>query len=490
MVDGIRLSGFKAYGPLQTLVLRDLTFLFGPNSSGKSSLLQAILALSAAVKMRSFPEFIEVRGEGFDWGSPAHVAHLPHPLFLGFRLGRDSQFYDRAIDFYLADSHEGYFDCTEIHYQAHGTEFRFERTYEQENEKEYPIWRLLNSPEGDVRAALHDEAKRLLSEITGESQDVVIVDDNWYFDLVYLSGVLLPRVSLTLTYRRADEGEDEPASQYRQVWEGHDARILEGETATLLRDAVNAYREITDYLLEVSYLGPILDLPPRLSTDDLAVPDYVGPRGEHLATWFYQNPSYHDEINALLRKMEIGHEISAQSHTLSVAGVQTIELLLHDEVGSRDLHFQDVGFGISQLIPMLCELVRIRHEGGVLLVEQPELHLHPKWQMALMRHALLAPPLPGKRASIVAETHSEHMVLALRELRLEEMLLPNPPEAPVARRAGVAVVAKKSGEAHIQEMLWDNVTHQPVWPGGFFEERGAAQRKHSENLDKLWEREP
>ena len=66
----------------------------------------------------------------------------------------------------------------------------------------------------------------------------------------------------------------------------------------------------------------------------------------------------------------------------------------------------DVGYGISQILPLL---VRILRKGEhVFLTQQPEVHLHPKAQAALA--SLLATLAKQKNNTFIIETHSDYMI--------------------------------------------------------------------------------
>ena len=66
----------------------------------------------------------------------------------------------------------------------------------------------------------------------------------------------------------------------------------------------------------------------------------------------------------------------------------------------------DVGFGVSQLLPILVLGLR-SDESAILMLEQPEIHLHPKSQ-ANLADFLLTLIEQGKR--VIVETHSDHFM--------------------------------------------------------------------------------
>jgi hypothetical protein len=95
--------------------------------------------------------------------------------------------------------------------------------------------------------------------------------------------------------------------------------------------------------------------------------------------------------------------------------------------GAR-VRFSDVGMGLSQVLPVLQALFNKYRDTStshsILLIEQPELHLHPKMQSALLLEIWRA--LSGGRhwSQIVLETHSEAMLLRLQR-EVHDKRIPN-----------------------------------------------------------------
>lgn len=80
--------------------------------------------------------------------------------------------------------------------------------------------------------------------------------------------------------------------------------------------------------------------------------------------------------------------------------------------GADDLvNVADVGFGVSQVLPVLVALL-VAKPGQIVYLEQPEIHLHPKAQVALAACLLEA----AKRGVlVVAETHSHLLLRGIQE---------------------------------------------------------------------------
>ena len=83
------------------------------------------------------------------------------------------------------------------------------------------------------------------------------------------------------------------------------------------------------------------------------------------------------------------------------------------KVGSSN--YADVGFGVSQILPVITMSLLMKwHE--TLILQQPEIHLHPKMQMNFADF-LLASAYTGK--NIIIETHSDHIINRLLRRILE-----------------------------------------------------------------------
>jgi hypothetical protein len=133
------------------------------------------------------------------------------------------------------------------------------------------------------------------------------------------------------------------------------------------------------------------------------------------------------------------------------------------------LDFRDVGSGLSFMFPIFSCLT----VGRLSIVEQPELHLHPRAQCELGDVFIYA--LSHGRSSVV-ETHSEHMILRLSrriretnrgQLIKEELQLKSSDVNIYYFAPGV------DGVTTIHKIRFDEQGEfLDVWPDGFFAERG------------------
>ena len=147
-------------------------------------------------------------------------------------------------------------------------------------------------------------------------------------------------------------------------------------------------------------------------------------------------------------------------------------IVLRDVRRNLLLQPQDVGVGLSQVVPVVAALVD--DLAPLVLLEQPELHLHPRQQAALgdvviraIQHAV--------RRRVIIETHSEHLILRLlRRIRetaeadssgtSETDLQPD--------EVAVVYIQSKGTNAVVSSIdISDEGDFKQPWPNGFFAER-------------------
>ncbi|MBC6479688.1 MAG: AAA family ATPase [Hormoscilla sp. GM7CHS1pb] len=85
------------------------------------------------------------------------------------------------------------------------------------------------------------------------------------------------------------------------------------------------------------------------------------------------------------------------------------------------INIADVGFGVSQVLPVLVALI-LAEPKQLVYLEQPELHLHPRAQAGL---AQILADAADRGVLVIAETHSELLLLAVQSLVAEGKLSPD-----------------------------------------------------------------
>jgi hypothetical protein len=155
---------------------------------------------------------------------------------------------------------------------------------------------------------------------------------------------------------------------------------------------------------------------------------------------------------------------------LDLSQVLTQSRILIVPVGRTiELRPNDVGIGISQVVPVI--VTALDGAGRTVVVEQPELHLHPKLQAELAD--LFIESAKGKpRHRVLLETHSELIPLRIMR-RIRETFEKQQSERIGLAEEDVAIyyVETYNGSTIVTRLhLSDGGKLLDPWPGGFFEE--------------------
>ncbi len=120
----------------------------------------------------------------------------------------------------------------------------------------------------------------------------------------------------------------------------------------------------------------------------------------------------------------------------------------------------DSGFGYSQILPIVVRGL-IAPRGSTIVIEQPELHLNPALQVRLAEF-LASLTAAGKK--VLVETHSEHIVNAIRVLSAED------PSDKLAQSCRIFFLDTRSGAPVIKRLDIQPDGTVPEWPRTFFGE--------------------
>lgn len=139
-----------------------------------------------------------------------------------------------------------------------------------------------------------------------------------------------------------------------------------------------------------------------------AFEDYVA---SVLLEWQSEHDNRLNEIGNDLRDLGLSWKISPKRIEDTQVEIRVGRLEVPAQGGAKDLvSLADVGLGVSQILPLLVAL-RVAKKGQIVLVEQPEIHLHPRAQYALGEIVVKA---VKRGIQIIIETHSSVLLRALQ----------------------------------------------------------------------------
>ena len=145
-------------------------------------------------------------------------------------------------------------------------------------------------------------------------------------------------------------------------------------------------------------------------------PPFPGLFEEYVATTIGDWQSRGDErlmhLASMLADLRMTRELSARHVNDTQIELMVGRLPAGDPSGSDLVSLADVGFGVSQVLPVLVALL-VAQKDQLVYVEQPELHLHSQAQYALAR---IIADTAKRGVRLVVETHSALLLLGVRTL--------------------------------------------------------------------------
>lgn len=208
----------------------------------------------------------------------------------------------------------------------------------------------------------------------------------------------------------------------------------------------------------IRYLGPLREYPRRHYAWQGKHSPSVGQHGEDMVTALFsgriQLRSLDEHIPKWLQRLDL-----IDSYRLNPISTTEgdYEFLVRKYKGGPEVRLTDVGFGVSQVLPVLV-LCYYVPEGSILILEQPEAHLHPKVQSELAD--LLIEVVKNRGLQIILESHSEHLILRLMRRIAEEQIS--------ADDTAFYFCEMNEGVSEIERLNVDDYGNITNWPQNFF----------------------
>jgi len=426
MISRLRVKNFKCLADTGDLEIRPLTFLVGPNSSGKSSLLHVLTMLRQTVVSPEISNPLVANGPLVEAGA--------YPDFV---FGHDAQ---RDVEIEIESPEIGqwvgpiFFRAT-FGYDAETTEILLRESEFRKGDD--LVLAVRADPGGEHRGELQfvENGERKTEHFTGVERARF-----WFRPSDPALGAAIGRL--------CDAERQVPP----EVW-------------------------FVRHLTAMAYIGPLREPFQRAYITPGQAPLDVGVRGENTADvlWAAQR----SKKGMLPRVAEMAPKWLAE---LSMADTLRLDSLgesnqyrvqLTDPSARLEVNVADVGFGASQTLPIIVQSFYTM-PGGAMLLEQPEIHLHPRAQSLL--GDLFIEAAEGHDRTFIIETHSEHILARVR-LRIAEGQL---------SRDDVAIYyfEPAANGTQIREVTLNDNGQYVHFPPGFFEEDVLEAFAHLEAMRK------
>lgn len=201
-----------------------------------------------------------------------------------------------------------------------------------------------------------------------------------------------------------------------------------------------AMADLNRSLTKIHYAGPLRSSPQRYYLSYSESVPKIDPTGEALPYIFREKAIYNSSVwnippctdsepieeplskalNSWLYYLRVGksppQDIRDAEIEVQVTSDLVVELKIKSATNQKCYSLADSGFGYSQVLPIVVKGL-LAEQGSMLLIEQPELHLNPALQVRLADFFIA---MVRAKKHIIVETHSEHIVNAIRVLTAED----------------------------------------------------------------------
>jgi predicted ATPase len=408
VVETIGLRNFRPFRDA-SLDLRKLTLLVGPNSSGKSSLIYGLLGV---IQSNSFPLFFSPNGEyvnmgDFDSLSYRHRKTADIGVSLVIKGSRREAevtidaVYQRDPSTQLPVLKSADIDGFGLH-----VSIKRSRTYRAQWTYERPDDSLAS------RAARNEATREFFNALAKLTSSVEAGGRG-------ARGRGAKRVA-TVGFEpeaRAQHGRFEFADPrgYNDAW--HGGARQKGPSFEVTNAFMQQQTMSSGLESRINYIGSFRHAPLRtyyqVSRAAMKVGRYGENTVEQIAEWEHLRDPRHAELTKSLKELTLLTEL----RTPRLRGGR-FEATGRARGSSARASLADIGFGVSQFLPVIVADLQLE-PGSLLMVSQPELHLHPSAQAAMANY--FAEKIAKGRQYII-ETHSEYLLNRIRLLIVDGKL--------------------------------------------------------------------
>lgn len=451
MLKRLRIRNFKAWADTEGVRLAPITVLFGNNSAGKTSIPQLLLLLKQTAESSDRQRVLHFGDHrtAVELGDYPGVVHnheieLPIRLSLGWKLPSPLEVRDPLSK-----------------KSTNSDKLRFQATIEADHQRNPFVRSMryrLGAKDAGLVAGMNRRAKGSKYDLSTERyQEVRHLGRKW------------------------------PLPPPVQFYGFPDEAVAYYQNTVFLSD-LNL--EMTRLLKRIHYVGPLRENPKRLYQWSGEIPVHVGHKGDRaveaiLASrgrWF--NFKWKGRLKNLehlvaerLEKMGLVHEFEVRS---LAEHRKEYEVLVKTGRKRPSVLLTDIGFGVSQVLPVIVECFYVPAH-SIVIFEQPEIHLHPRVQADLADlfvDAIHAREDGSPRnIQFIIESHSEHFLRRLQRRIADESLK--------KEEAALYFIHADDDAARIEELETDEFGRIGNWPKQFF---GDAVGETEQQMRSMFER--
>jgi predicted ATPase len=168
-----------------------------------------------------------------------------------------------------------------------------------------------------------------------------------------------------------------------------------------------------------------------------------------------------DNLNYWMGTISPGVRIIAVLHRDANKAVLSFRFVQGKDI-TADFNPQNVGFGLSYVLPVMVALLRSK-PGDLVIIENPESHLHPAGQAVLGR---LCAMVASHGVQLIIESHSDHFLNGIRVAVKCKLLSPEAVSVFFLQRE----ISSVNHKSDVIQPRIDSNGHLDTWPEGFLDE--------------------
>ncbi|MCY4225655.1 MAG: AAA family ATPase [Bacteroidetes bacterium] len=435
----ISLENYRCFGSKQTARLAPITLLIGDQSTGKTSFLAIIRAFWDCVYGRQTPNFQE---EPFDLGSYDGIIHRP-------KIGHHQKQQTPAVK-------SGHHPKSSFIMSGRIDEnIEVEITFGKNGTVPVPLNTLLKNGHVWIRDNYDIGGRPKIQVGTSRGiweaplpEDVVSGD----FPLIGMRRLLKVYLPEMFYDDRQHPNNFAPLNGSSVLSQSDSLEIIESELLSFDLDQQRPYAS-----------APVRSKPSRTYDPASLSPD---PEGDYVPMLLANLANHHlDTWKSLKKKIE---DFGSQSGIFDEINIKRLGKLESDPFQIQVRKFQkkrkgpkrnlrDVGYGISQVLPILTELL-LPENTRMLLVQQPEVHLHLGVQAEL---GSLFCNVAAQGRQLIIETHSDYLMDRIRMDVRDEKTDLKPEDV------SILFFEHASSEVHIHSIEIDEMGNYLNTPAGY-----------------------
>lgn len=442
MLTRLTLENYRAFDQLD-IPLRKINLFFGPNNSGKSAIISAINLLAQTYSSDDSNIPLLLTGKFEDLGAYIDIVY-GHSIDKDIKIGVEFD-----VDKEERPSRRQQKSLFDEDVSPERARFLFDFKYRPQRRQIIL---------GGVQLYLPENNLLFRTQVakTGERQIVEYLDPKFE--------KIKPRdLTYSLKYMHFLPWPEAPYPKKR--------RFYSASYVDLFLQFYKAAASMTKLLNGVEYLSPIRKKGERNYTFSGESPTSVGVIGDKAGQILAadnqlrgrKRQKIDEKISEWFSQAEIGKNIC-----IKPLSPTNFEIRLVHPRSNESVNIADAGFGCSQILPVLVAGY-CRPRNSTLIIEQPEIHLHPKAQAEL---GTLLCDFYKRDMQLFVETHSEHLLIRLQTHIAQGIIKPED----IAVFYVYANSNDKRKHAELIEMT-NNGIFKGQWPEGFFPEAFEESRK-------------